>query len=90
MLGHQRRFGEAAVAPQPQAPARFFEGCGDKRAAVAVPAHGGRHDEFCARAFDRVGDVEVRVGGEGRVASPEQQIAGRRIAAVAQVQHRVF
>ena len=55
-----------------------------------VAPHGGRHDEFGARTFDRVGDVEVRVGGEGRVALPEQQIAGGRVAAVPQVQHHVF
>ena len=49
----------------------------------------GDDHHLCAGAVDRIGRVEMRIGNEVR-AVPQQQIAGRLVAAVTQVQQHVF
>ena len=74
------------MRPQPQVAARRLrdEG-GEQGPAVAARPAGRVHHELPARARDDVGHVEMRVRRQ-RVALPGEQVAGRPVPAVAQVQ----
>ena len=49
----------------------------------------GMHDQLGRRALDRVGGVDVGVPDE-RVAVADEQVDGRSVAAVPQVEHDVL